>query len=125
PRKKPAWVIVYANDLGCIDENKVLDPDSEPEKSLLVELECPVADEVLIALSKSFSVTYPQNPFVDGLQQALSEIRRIGVEALKEMPEVLQELRLPAVPATMADTSAHRAKVFKYSLARSADLAIK
>ena len=49
PRKKPLWVIVLAENLGCIDENKVLDPNSEPEKNLLRELLCPAADEVLIA----------------------------------------------------------------------------
>jgi hypothetical protein len=125
PRKKPLWVIVLADDLGCIDENKVLDLESELEKSFLDDLSCPAADEVLIALRKSFSMTYPRNPFVDGLQQALSEIRRIGIEALKEIPEVLEELRLPSIPATMADASAHRAILFKYSLVRSADLAIK
>src|SRR4051794_27299402 len=94
PRKKPIWVIVCADHLGCIGENRVLDLESEPEKNLLDELECPLADEVLIALRKSFSLTYPRNPFIDGLQQALSEIRRIGVEALKDIPEVVQELGL-------------------------------
>src|SRR5579885_2578447 len=76
PRKTPVWVIVLAEILDCIDENKVLDPGSEPEKSLLGQLQCPAADEVIIALRKSFSLTYPRNPFIEGLQQALSEIRR-------------------------------------------------
>jgi hypothetical protein len=125
PRKTPVWVIVLADNLGCIDENMVLNPGSEPKKSLLDELLCPVADEVLIALRKSFSLTYPRNPFIDGLQQALTEIRRIGVEALKEMPKVLEELRLAPVPGTTADAAAHRAIVFKFVLARSADLAVK
>ena len=57
-RKKPHWVIVLADTLGCIDENRVLDGDAEPVKNLLDELQCPVADEVLIALRKSFSLTY-------------------------------------------------------------------
>lgn len=124
-RKKPLWFILLAENLGCIDENRVFDPEAEPKTNLLDELQCPAADEVLIALRKAFSLTYPRNPFVEGLQQALAEIRRIGVEALKEIPEVLQELRLPPVPATMADASIHRAFVFKFSLARAADLAIK
>jgi hypothetical protein len=125
PRKKPTWVFVCGDHLGCIDENRVLELDSNPDKSLLDELECPAADEVLIALRKSFSLTYPRNPFIDGLQNALSEIRRIGVEALKEMPEVLQELRLPPIPATINDPSVDRVKLFKYSFARTIDLAIK
>ena len=62
---------------------------------------------------------------MDGLQQALSEIRRIGVEALKEIPEVLQELQLSAVPGTMADSSSRKAHVFLFSFARAADLAIQ
>ena len=52
PRKTPVWVIVLAEILDCIDENKVLDPGSEPEKSLLGQLQCPAADEVIIALRK-------------------------------------------------------------------------
>ncbi len=124
-RKKPRWVIVLTDNLACIDENKVFDPESEPKKNLLDELQSHPADEVLIALRKSFSVTYPRNPFVEGLQQALSEIRRIGVEALKEIPEVLQELGLPPVPATLADASSRRGIVFLFSLVRSADLSIK
>jgi hypothetical protein len=124
-RRNPLWVIVLAESLDCIDEDHVLDPESEPKKSLLKELNCFVADEILIALRKSFSLTYPRNTFAEGLQQALAEIRRIGVEALKEIPEVLQDLRLSPVPGTMADASASRGIVFKFSLVRSADLAIQ
>jgi hypothetical protein len=124
-RKKPVWGIVLAENLGCIDDKRVLDPGSEPQKNLLDELQCPAADEVLIALRKSFSLTYPRNPFVVGLQQALTDIRQVGVEALKEIPEVLQDLALPAVPGSAADASKHRAIVFMFSLVRFRDLAVQ
>jgi hypothetical protein len=121
-RKKTVWGMVLACNLGCIDEERVLHPGSEPKNNLLNELQCPAADEVLIALRKSFSLTFPRNPFVVGLQQALTEIRQVGVEALKEIPEVLQELSLPAVPGSAADASKDRAIVFKFSLVRLKDL---
>ncbi len=95
PRKKSTWLVVCADHLGCIDENRVLDLESEPKKNLLDELACPLADDVLIALRKSFSLTYPRNPFIDGLQQARSEIRRIAGESLQYL-DSLQLLPCPS-----------------------------
>ena len=46
PRKKPLRFIVLAENLGCIDENRIFVPGSEPKKHLLDELQCPPADDV-------------------------------------------------------------------------------
>src|SRR5688500_16654835 len=97
--KKPIYLIVEAGVLCAIGKERVLDFDSHPKESLLGELQCPHFDDVLIALRKSFSLTFPRNPFIDGLQEALREIRRIGVDALRTMPEVVEELNLKPVPA--------------------------
>lgn len=80
-RKTKRFSILFADTVAHIGEDRVYVPDSEPQKSLMEQLNCPAADEVFIALRKAFSLTYPRNPFVDGVQSALTEIRRIGVEA--------------------------------------------
>jgi hypothetical protein len=41
--ERPCGSSFFADHLGCIDENKALDPDLEPEKSLLDEFQCPAA----------------------------------------------------------------------------------
>jgi len=125
PRKKPLYVVISAEILGCIGEDRVLDFETEPEKPMIDELQCPVADEVLIALRKAFSLTYPRNPFVDGMSEALTEIRRIGTEALREIPEVLDELGLKPIPLAEKEKGHHRAHVFQFSLVRAKDLRVK
>ena len=60
-------------------------------------------------------------PFIDGL----TEIRRVCVEALINMPEVLEDLKLPAIPPAIDDDRRGKAKVFIYFLARASDLRIK
>jgi hypothetical protein len=122
PRKQPTYAIISAEVLGAIGENSVLEFDSDPEKPLIDELQCPVADEILIALRKSFSITYPRNPFVEGLAKALKEIRRIGVEALVDLPEVLAELKLAPIPAHSKHDSSGKVYLFKYSLVKRSDL---
>jgi hypothetical protein len=89
------------------------------------ELQCPAADEVLIALRKAFSLTFPRNPFIEGVQSALLEIRRVGVEALKPMPEVLTDLNLAPLPPITDDPVMKKAHLFKFVFARTADLDIK
>lgn len=83
------------------------------------ELQCPAADEVLVALRKAISLTYPRNPFIDGIQAALAEIRRVGVEALKRMPEILVDLGLPPVPPITNDPVLDKAHIFKFVFART------
>jgi hypothetical protein len=100
------------------------DEDEYPEDSLMDELQCPVADEVLIALRKSFSLTFPRNPFIDGLKESMTEIRRIGVEALKPMPDVLTELGLRPIPQIIDDPIKRKVYVTLFAVARSSDLQI-
>lgn len=123
-RKAKGYSIVWAEAVCCVSEDRAYDPDSEPEKCLMDELQCSVADEVLIALRKAFSLTFPQNPFIDGVQSAILEIRRIGVQALKPMPEVLTDLNLAPLPPIMDDPVLKKAHVFSFMFARSSDLDI-
>lgn len=124
PSKKPVYVIV-GNALGCIGPDRILDLESDPHEPLCDELQCPIADEILVALRKAFTLSYPRNPFIDGLTEALTEIRRVCVEALIDMPEVLEDLKLPAIPPALDDDRRGKAKVFIFFLARAADLRIK
>ena len=123
-RKQNRWSLVASDTVCCVSEDGVYDPESAPEKSLMDQLQCPVADEVLIALRKSFSLTYPRNPFMDGLQAAIAEIRRIGVEALKPMPEVLLDLGLPPIPQFIDDPIRKKVHLFLFMFARTDDLNI-
>lgn len=125
PRKRPIYLIVEAEVLGSIGKDRVLVFDSDPDDNLLDELQCPHFDDVLIALRKSFSLTFPRNPFIDGLQDALNEIRRICIDALRTIPEVLRELQLKSVPPPSSDKTDTKVYLFKYSLARLADLQVK
>jgi len=130
PRKRPLFLIVFTDDLCRVGDDRVLadraleDDDNYPEVSLMDKLQCPVADEVLIALRKSFSLAFPRNPFMDGLKESMTEIRRIGAEALKPMPEVLLGLGLRPIPQIMDDPINHKVYVTLFAVARSADLQI-
>lgn len=123
-RKRKGWSLVPADTVCCVSEDRVYDPDSEPAKSLMDQIPSTVADEVLIALRKSFSLTYPRNPYIEGLQAALAEIRRISVEALKLMPEVLADIGLQPIPRIMNDPVSKKVQVFLFMFARTADIDI-
>lgn len=125
PRKKPIFVIVDSTLWHISKDDLVLDFDSEPDAPLAEEVERDVADAVLIALRKSFTLTFPKNPFIDGLTEALIEIRRVCTEALIEMPETLEELGLPPIPPVHEDARVGRPQVFMFSFARATDLRIK
>ena len=121
--KLKGYSIVVADDLLCVSKDRIYDPDSDldPENSFIDQFQCPVADEVLIALRKAFSLTFPRNPFIDGVQSALLEIRRIGVEALKPMPEILSELKLPPIPPIIDDPVLKQVRVFQFLFVRTSD----
>ncbi|HAH48882.1 hypothetical protein [Gimesia sp.] len=124
-RTKPLYLIVEAEILASVGEDRKLDPEGDSDNNLLDELQCPLFDEVLIALRKSFSLTFPRNPFIDGLLEALLEIRRICIEALRTIPEVLEELNLKPVPPPSEVGPNTKAYVFQYTLARFDDLQLK
>lgn len=123
-RKKPIYVIADWT-IGCIGEDRILDLESDPDEPLCDELQCPVADEVLVALRQSFTLSYPRNPLMNGLTESLAEIRRVCIEALIEMPEVLSELKLSPIPPVFNDDRVGRTKAFQFFLARVSDLRIK
>jgi hypothetical protein len=123
-RKAKAYSMVFADSLSFVGEDRVFDPESELENSLLDEIDSSVADEVLIALRKAFSLTYPRNSFIDDVQSALAEIRRIGSEAMKRMPEVLTDLGLTPIPPVMDDPSLNKSTLFKFVFVRNSDIDI-
>ena len=123
-RKAKGYSIVWGDAVCCVSEDRVYDPESDPEKSLMGELQCPTADDVLIALRKAFSLTFPRIPFIEGVQSALIEIRRIGVEAMKPIPEVLTDLKLPPLPLITNDPVMKKAQVCTFMFARTSDLDI-
>jgi hypothetical protein len=123
-RKKPVYVIV-GDAVYCIDKNRVLDRESDLDDSLGEELQCPTADEVLIGLRKAFTLSFPINPFIDGLTQSIAEIRRVCVNALRDIPEVLSELGLPAIPPVSDDTRRSSVKIATCYFARATDLRIR
>jgi hypothetical protein len=123
-RRGAHYVLVYGDDLGCVSKAGEFrrHSDEDVPDDLLDELQCPVADEVLIALRKAYSLTFPYNHLMDGLQESLAEIRRVSAEALVPLGDVLAELGLSPVPATMDDKMAAKVYVFKFVFARTDDL---
>jgi hypothetical protein len=123
-RKKPVYVIV-GDAVYCIDKNRVLDLESDLDDSLGEELQCPAADEILISLRKAFTLSFPVNPFIDGLTHSLTEIRRVCVDGLRDIPEVLDGLGLPAIPPVSDDKRHPSVKLATCYFARAADLRIR
>jgi len=125
--KPRRYSITHSSTVYGVSEDRVYDPDSDLDTSLADQLQCPIADDVLIALRKSFSMTFPTNLFVEGLKEAILEIRRIGVESLQTMPEVLQDLGLPPIPTTMADSQLGKVRLFMFVFARTdlLDISVK
>lgn len=118
------YSILHADSICCVSEDRVYDPESDPEKSLFDELQCPIADEVLIALRKSFSLTFPRNPFIEGVRDALLDIRRLCVQAVKPLQVALSDLQLPPVPLYLNDPVMTKTHVFQFIFSRTEDLAI-
>lgn len=125
-RKAPTYILIYSSDLHSISEDRVYDDtlDDDPKNNLGDQLQCPPADEVLIALRKSFSLTFPRNYLIENIKQALLEIRRIGVEALKPIPEVLTELSLPPIPMFSDDPVQNKVHLFLFVFAKKSDIDI-
>ncbi len=115
-RTRSAYVVVEAGLLSCVDEQKNLVLDSDPDKAFADELTCPTADQLLIALRKAFSLTYPTNIFVEGQSTAIMEIRRIGVEALIHMSDVLNDLGLPPIPRPIRERQSANCHTFQFFL---------
>ncbi|QDT48883.1 hypothetical protein Pan258_29300 [Symmachiella dynata] len=124
-RKTPIYGIVAAEFLHSVGIDGVLDIDDKPEESLFDEAYCPIADDVLIALRKTFSLTFPQNPLIEGLREAMTEIRRIGTEALSEISGLREELGLKSIPGFEENDDQYKVRVYKYLFVRTKDLKIK
>ena len=117
--------MIVGDAVYCIDKNRVLDLESDLDESLGNELQCPAADDVLIGLRKAFTLSFPVNPFINGLTESLTEIRRVCVDALRDMPEVLDGLGLPAIPPVSDDERHPSVKIATCYFVRAADLRIR
>jgi len=124
PRKKLIYVLV-GDAVFCVDKERVLDLDSDPIESFGEEIQCPAADETLIALRHAFSWSFPGNPLIDGPAKTITEIRRVCVNALRDMPDVLEDMRLPTIPPFSEDEWHPTAKIATCYFARAADLRIR
>ena len=109
----------------CIGPERVLDLEEDVEDSLANELECPVADPVLISLRRIFSLTFSENPYIDGTEKAVTEIRKLGVEALVEIPLILEALNLNPIPQSLKDLGKSKVHVFRYLFVQEDDLKIQ
>lgn len=110
-RKKPLCLIVESEIRGSIGRDRVLVFGSDPDDNLLDELQCPQFDEVLIALRKAFSLSFPRNPFIEGLQEALST-RMSFVESGNGSPRFFQRYNDPLVPLNPAHYTPQQAEEF-------------
>jgi len=119
-RKRSKYVIVDSSILCCIGPERVLDLEEDVEDSLADELECPIADPVLESLRRIFSLTFSENPFTDGTEKAVTEIRRLGVEALVEIPQILEDLKLVPIPRPLS--ASRKAHVFRYFFVKDEEL---
>ena len=125
PPKIPNYLICYADQLDCVSKEREYVPDSEHEESLMDELEWYPADGILTALRRCFSLTYSDEYSLKGRRKTVSQIRRVGVEALQAIPKVLTDLRLKPVPAANEESDAHKAQIFKFTLVRESQLPSK
>lgn len=123
--------MVNADSVFRIDDKFIFHPDSgaedddDPNNNLGVKLQCPAADTVLIALRKAFTLTYPHNPFLEGTNASIKEIRRLCVDALKPMPDVLEKLQLPAIPKFMDDPINKKAQLYCYLFVPTREIDIR
>lgn len=128
-RSSPVFVVVPAFLLDCVDDKKVLDleaVESEEEcRGPLSDLETYPADDLLASLRKAFTLTFPHNPFIDGIQNALTEIKRVCIDGIKSLPEVLETLDLKPMPFVIDDPLEGKAMLFKHVFVESKHLRIQ
>ena len=123
--KSSKFVLLTPDLLDSVSKDFVLDLDEQHDDGAFAETRLHPIDDVLIALRKSFSLTYSRNPFIDGLQECQTEIQRICTDAIKCHPELLEELKLPPIPFVMDDPAESRTMMFKFALVRAKDLRVR
>jgi hypothetical protein len=125
PKKGPVWVIVYADALSQVSESDKRDFEGELEGNFLEKLQCPTADDVLRALRKCFSITYPAEHSDESYKQAVDQIRGVAREALLSLgDELLTSLHLKPVGQPPSESTI-KVHVILFVFARKADLDIK
>lgn len=128
-KSRPVFVVVPAFLLDCVDEKKVLDLEAveseEERRGPLSEVEVYPADDMLASLRKAFTLTFPHNPFIDGLQNALTEIKRVCIDGTKSLPEVLEAMDLKPMPFVIDDPLEGKSMLFKHAFVESKHLRIQ
>ena len=84
------FVLLIPDLLDSVSKDFVLDLDEQYDDGAFAETRMHPIDDVLVALRKSFSLTYPSNPYIDDIKECLVEIRKICVDAIKPHPELLE-----------------------------------
>ena len=111
--------------LDSVSKDFVLDLDEQYDDGVFAETQIFPIDDVLVALRKSFSLTYPSNPYIDDIKKCLVEIRQTCVDAIKPHPELLEELKLSPIPFIFDDPAETKSHLFKFALVRSKDLRVR
>lgn len=123
--KASKFLLLSPDLLDSVSKDFVLDLDEQFDDGAFAETRLHPIDEVLIALRKSFSLTYSRNPFIDGLKECEIKIRETCVDAIKCHPELLEELKLPPIPFVIDDPAERKSLLFRFALVRSKDLRIR
>ena len=119
------FVLLIPDLLDSVSKDFVLDLDEQYDDGAFAETRMHPIDDVLVALRKSFSLTYPSNPYIDDIKECLVEIRKICVDAIKPHPELLEELKLSPIPFIFDGPAETRSHLFKFALVRSKDLRVR
>ena len=97
----------------------------EERRGPLSDVDVYPADDLLATLRKAFTLTYPHNPFIDGLQNAMSEIKRTCIDGIKTLPELLDMLELKPMPFVIDDPLENKGMLFKHVFVESKHLRIE
>ena len=63
-RKTSKFVLLSPDLLDCVDNNFVVNLEEQFDDGAFSETQIFPIDDVLVALRKSFSLTYPSNPYI-------------------------------------------------------------
>ena len=124
-RKTSKFVLLTPDLLDCVDKDFVVNLEEQFDDGPFSEIQIFPIDDVLVALRKSFSLTYPSNPYIDDIKACLVEIRQTCVDAIKPHPQLLEELKLSPIPFIFDDPAETKSLLFKFALVRSKDLRVR
>lgn len=118
----PRYVLAIAGDLGsCVAESE----KSGEETSLLDELDCPVGDDLLVAVRKTYSLTYSRKSSLGQIKKTVLRMRELLSSALHPLAEVTDAMKLKPVGHDKSWDEADDVRVFKFVLASVKELEVK